>query len=324
MKPYRYTKIFFVLALLISLCACEQFKDSHMTSQGLRYAVKDNPCHPHVWTRIQDNYQLITTSKKQLSSEDQELIEKHLKKFIKNKAALEHTSMQAAPYLYYIVSQLEKRNMPGELALLPIIESSFVPHATSTQGAVGLWQFIPSTAEQFGLKQDAWYDGRRDITASTEVALNYLQSLYQQFDQDWLLALAAYNAGPARIQRAIRKNEKIGKGTSFWELSLPSETRHYIPKILALAVIMADPHQHELQLPPIENKPYFKAVHTSGPIHFTKAAQLAELHIDELKRLNPAYSKFQTHPKGPHKLLLPIENVLKFQENFTLQAQGIS
>ena len=145
---------------------------------------------------------------------------------------------RAEPFLYYILNELEKRNMPTEIALLPAIESAYKPNAVSKSKASGLWQFIPSTGKHYGLKQNWWYDGRRDVIASTDGAIKYLKYLNNMFDGDWLHALAAYNSGEGRVMRAIKKNKREGKPTDFWSLALPKETRAYVPKLLALADIL--------------------------------------------------------------------------------------
>lgn len=161
-------------------------------------------------------------------------VQKHFKKFNLSKKAFIKTTTLASSHLHYILEQVEKRRLPGELALLPMLESNFQPHAISNRGAVGLWQFMPGTGRQFGLKQHAGYDGRKDVKASTNAALNYLEYLHKKFNCDWMLALAAYNAGEGTVERAIKHNKKAGKPTSFWFLKLPKQTREYVPKFLAL------------------------------------------------------------------------------------------
>ncbi len=164
-------------------------------------------------------------------------IQKHVKKLNQSRETLIKTTKQASPHLHYIADQLQQRNLPGELALLPMIESNFQPNAISNRGAVGLWQFMPSTGKQFGLKK-AGYDGRKDVKASTKAALTYLEYLHKKFNRDWLLALAAYNAGEGAVDRAIKKNQRAGKATNFWSLKLPKQTQAYVPKLLALTQIM--------------------------------------------------------------------------------------
>ncbi len=317
--PYvGYAKALFVGITFAVLSACEpQINTSfQLISQTNTKIDRPSPRpkqHSQIWHRIRDNYDMNNAT---LEEKGQVEIQKYVKKYRQNERTLAKVSKQATPYLYYIVEELEKRNMPGELALLPMLESAFQPNATSHRGAAGLWQFIPSTGRFYGLKQDAWYDGRRDITASTQAALNYLEFLYEEFDQNWTLALAAYNAGEGTVHRAIKQNLRAGKPTTFWDLKLPKETRAYVPKFLALAEIVNNPAKHAISLPPIDNKPYFVPVNPKTPLNFHQAAKLADIHISELKRLNPGYRQATTHPKGPQELLLPVVNAEKFEYNF--------
>jgi len=226
-------------------------------------------------------------------------------------------SERAQPYLYYIVEQLDKRNMPMELALLPVVESRFDVFAYSPGRASGLWQFIPGTGRRFKLDQNWWYDGRRDVVAATDAALNYLEYLYGFFDDDWLLALAAYNAGEGTVARAIRRNKAKGKPTDYWSLPLPKETRLYVPKLLAWADIIGQPERYDIDLVSIADRPHFKAVDIGSQIDLAEAAKLADIDIKTLYRLNPAYNRWATDPKAPHTLLVPIENAATLTKALT-------
>jgi len=186
--------------------------------------------------------------------------------FTRNQAYLDRVSGRAEPYLYYIVEELEKRNMPLDLALLPIVESAYNPFAYSPSRASGIWQFIPGTGKKYGLTQNWWYDGRRDIVTATDAALNYLQKLHQEFNGDWLLALAAYNSGEGNVGKAIRRNNKAGKPTDFFSLRLPRETRGYVPSLLAVAEIVSNPGKYKITLKPIANTRYFKQVDINSQI----------------------------------------------------------
>jgi membrane-bound lytic murein transglycosylase D len=228
---------------------------------------------------------------------------------------LDRTVERARPYLYLIVESLEQRDMPMEIALLPIVESAFQPFAYSHGRAAGIWQFIPSTARHFGLKQNWWYDGRRDIQASTNAALDFLQSLHAELDNDWLLALAAYNSGAGTVKRAIQTNRRHGKPTDFWSLQLPAETRAYVPKLLALAELFTRPEQYSIDIRSIPDEPIVRTVHTGTQIDLAKAAELAETSLDELYRLNPAFNRWATDPDGPHELLLPLDKAPLFENN---------
>lgn len=232
--------------------------------------------------------------------------------YSKHAAYLERVTARAEPYLYYILQQLKKRHMPTELALLPVVESAFIPYAYSRSRAAGIWQFTPSTGLHFGLKQNWWYDGRRDIYASTNAALDYLQLLHDQFGS-WLLALAAYNSGAGTVQAAIRYNERRHRPTDFWNLDLPRETRHYVPKLLAVKAIVDDPKQYAVQLWPIPNKPYLASVDLKSQIDLALAAKLADIQLKELYLLNPGYNRWATDPDGPHRLLLPASRVDAFK-----------
>ncbi len=236
-----------------------------------------------------------------------------LKWYSAHTAYLERVTDRATPYLYYIVHSLQKRHMPTEIALLPIVESAYYPFAYSHGRASGIWQFIPGTGRLYGLKQDWWYDGRRDVYASTKAALTYLQNLHKQFNGDWLLALAAYNSGAGTVQYAIRRNERRGKPIDFWSLDLPPETRDYVPKLLALADIMANPKKYGVSVDPIPNQPYFKRVDVGSQMDLALAARLADMKLDNLYMLNAGYNRWATAPNGPHYLLLPIDKVKQFK-----------
>ena len=177
---------------------------------------------------------------------------------------VERIFRRGKPYLAYILSEVQKRNFPTEIVLLPFVESGYDPFAYSHGRAAGMWQFIPGTGKMYGLKQDWWYDGRRDVVASTQAALDYLDYLQQQFDGDWLLAMAAYNSGSGTVSKAIRKNRKAGKPTDFWHLQLPQETAAYVPKLLAISNIVRRPAKYNVSLAPIELAPTFTVVDTRG------------------------------------------------------------
>ncbi len=219
---------------------------------------------------------------------------------------MQRVMTRAQPYMYHIVSSLEARGMPLELALLPIVESAFDPFAYSHGRAAGLWQFIPGTGKRFRLKQNWWYDGRRDVADSTRAALDYLEMLAARFDGDWLLAVAAYNSGEGNVDRALRKNRRAGRPTDFWHLPLPAETRAYVPKLLALRELLRDPASYGLELPAIADIRYFEVVETAGQIDLALAADLAGLDLNELYSLNPGFNRWATDPDGPHRLLVPV------------------
>ena len=222
-----------------------------------------------------------------------------------NPAYLRRTTQRARPYLAYIVREVEKRDMPMEFALLPVVESAFQVLARSPAGASGLWQFIPSTGRLYGLKQNWWYDGRRDVVASTRAALDYLEKLMRDFDQDPLLAVAAYNWGEGNVRRAMARNRARGKSTDVWSLRLPRETRGHVSRLLAIAAIVEDPERYGVVLEPIPDRVQFREVPLDGQIDLGVAADLAGITFDELHRLNPGFKRWATDPAGPHRLQLP-------------------
>jgi membrane-bound lytic murein transglycosylase D len=235
--------------------------------------------------------------------------------FIKNPDYLVRTTQRAAPYMYLIYEQVQQRNLPSEVVLLPMIESAYYPFSYSGVGAAGLWQLMPGTASDLGVKRNSWYDGRKDIFISTHAALNYLVTLQKRFNSDWLLAIAAYDAGPNRVQRAINNNQQQGKPTDFWSLDLPAETRAYVPRFLALANIVKNPAAYSAKLPSIENQPYLARVDIGSQIHLKEAARLANISLDDLKHLNPGYHRATTDPNGTWHLLLPIDKIDIFKQN---------
>lgn len=212
---------------------------------------------------------------------------------------------RAQRYLHHIVDEVELRGLPGELALLPFVESAFNPYGYSHSHAAGLWQFIPSTGELYGLKRNYWQDPRRDVIESTRAALEFLTSLYQRFDGDWFLAIAAYNYGAGNIQRAISRNRALRRHTDFFSLALPAETRAYVPKLIAIARIVQNPEAYGLVISPIQDAPYYRVVPTDGPVDLRLMAQLAGIEIEELHALNPSWNRWVTDPDGPHRLLIP-------------------
>lgn len=260
-----------------------------------------------LWQRVRDGFALDLDI-------DNPRIKAQRDWYARHQAYLDRVATRAERYLHHIVEEADKRGIPMEMALLPIVESAFDPFAYSHGRAAGAWQFIPSTGTHFGLDQNWWYDGRRDITASTDAALKYLQQLADRFDGDWLLALASYNAGAGTVSRAIRNNERRGRPTDFWSLNLPRETRAYVPKLIAIAQIVRNPEQYNISLQPIPDTPYFASIDVGSQIDLAEAAKLADIPAEELYLLNPGYSRWATPPQGPHTLLLPIAHVETFNE----------
>ena len=250
-----------------------------------------------LWQRIRAGFQLPPISNQRVQQE--------LDWYAKHPSYMSRVSERGSKYLYYIVEELDKRGMPMELALLPIVESAFDPFAYSHGRASGMWQVIPGTGKMLGLKQNWWYDGRRDIVASTDAALDYLEQLHKRFDNDWLLALASYNSGGGNVNKAIRKNKKRHKGLDYWSLDLPKETEAYVPRLLAIKALVETPDIYSVQLHPVPNEPYFTAIDVGSQIDLAQAAELADMSMDEFYSLNPGFNQWATDPDGPHTLILP-------------------
>ena len=270
-----------------------------------------------VWGRIRTGYAIPDISNA--------LVAKHVGYYSARPEYLARISSRANRYMYHVVSELEKRHMPTELALLPIIESAFNPQAVSSASAVGMWQFVPGTGRDYNLKQNSFKDDRRGVLASTDAALSYLQRLYTMFG-DWPLALAAYNWGEGNVQKAIKRNQELGKPTDFESLAdlMPAETRNYVPKLQAVKNIIAHPAQYNVALPVIDNTPYFTAVDKTSDIDLVIAAQLAEMSLDEFKALNPQFKRPVITGGEQTKILLPKKNAEKFNLNLAQWGRALS
>lgn len=269
--------------------------------------VATSPSHANIWDDIRQGFALDDTINPR--------IKQHIKWYSSHPEHLKRTFERAKPFLAYIVEETTKRQIPTEMVLLPIVESAFQTFAYSPGRAAGIWQIIPRTGKHLKLKQNWWYDGRRDVYASTPAALNLLQQLNKQYKGNWDHALAAYNGGSRRVSKEIRKNRMKGQSTDFWHLKLSRETRDYVPKIYALKHIIQHPADYGITLEPMSNKVPFTVVDTGGQIDLAIAANLAGLSIEELYQLNPGYNRWATAPKGPHRLLLPTKQAATFQAN---------
>lgn len=232
-------------------------------------------------------------------------IREQKQKYLKNKSYLHDVTLRAEPYMYWIAGQVKKRNMPMELVLLPIVESAFNPHATSGANAAGIWQIIPSTGRNYGLKQTREYDARRDLVASTTAALDMMQRLNQMFDGDWLLTVAAYNSGEGRVQKAIKTNKARGKPTDFWSLSLPYETKVYVPKMLALSEILKNSRQYGVRLPTPDESRALAKVQVSSPVQIDQLADMAGISVTKLKAFNAGYQGGVLGQNGPKYVMVP-------------------
>jgi len=251
----------------------------------------------------------------QFDDPDQARIDVQLRWYANNPEYLERVFGRSELYFHHIVSEIERRGMPMEIALLPVVESAFEPYAYSRARAAGLWQFIPGTGQRFSLNQNWWYDGRRDVLESTRAALDYLQFMHDEFNGDWLLAIAGYNCGEGCVARAVRANRAAGKPIDFWSLKLPTETRAYVPKLLAMKRLVANPEAYGIAFGAIPNEPYFVRVETGSQIDLKLAAELAGITHEELFELNPAFHRWATPPQGPHHLLVPADAADLLREN---------
>ena len=265
-----------------------------------------SPETPDLWSRIRDGFAM-----KELKSKR---VRKYEKWYARHPDYVDRMTDRSRRYLHYIAEEVERRGMPMEIALLPMIESAFNPGAYSVSRASGIWQFIPSTGRVFGMEQNWWYDGRRDIINATNGALDYLQKLHGMFG-DWELALAAYNCGEGAVKRAQTRNRKRGRSTGYSSLRLPKETRNYVPKLIAIKHIIANPEKFTLSLPYIKDDPYFTAVATTGHMDVKLAAELAEITEEEFIALNPAHNRPVILQDNTDLILLPIKNMEVFQAN---------
>ena len=242
-----------------------------------------------------------------LDPEDNRRIRAERDWFVSHPDYLNRVFTRAQRYLPHITNELDRRGLPLELALLPIVESAYDPFAYSHGRAAGLWQMIPGTATRFGIKQNWWYDGRRDVVDSTRAALDYLEHLYEFNEGDWLNAIASYNSGEGNVRKAVRRNRAANKPVDFWNLRLSKETSAYVPRLLALVEIVRNPEKFNVTLPRVADEPQFVVAEIGSQIDLALAAELAGVDVDTVYTFNPGYNRWSTDPKGPHRLVLPVE-----------------
>lgn len=324
----KHAALIVMLALILGGCATApdsapvvtlpqsttQQTDSQAPQQTDRQAPQQSPVAPIVpeatannqrppasdlWERIRRGFALTPQA-------DNPLVSKWVLFYSTHLDHLLGAAERARPYLWHIVKQLDRHDMPMELALLPIVESAFKASAESHAGAAGLWQFMPITADRFGLEQNWWYDGRHAALPSTRAALDYLGWLHGRF-QDWLLALAAYNAGAGRVDDAIEQAIEYGKPTDFWHLDLPTETENFVPKLLALREILVNPARFAIDWPRLPNKQLTTTVSLPSQVELDLLAEMMGMDPAALRQLNPAYRRWATAPTANHKLLVPID-----------------
>jgi membrane-bound lytic murein transglycosylase D len=268
---------------------------------------KQNTYKYSIWPRINNGYQMKEKPSRRIRNFE--------KWYSKRPEYVERMLARSEKYLFYVVGEVEKRNMPMEIALLPMIESAYNPIATSRQKAAGMWQFIPSTGKIYGLEQNWWVDNRRTVMEATNAALNYLEKLHKEFGT-WELALASYNAGEGRVGRAIKRNKRNKKPTGYYSLRLPRETKNYVPKLFAIKNIISNPKKYGLDLPEIKNQPYFEVVKVHKNIDTQLIARLAEISIEEFRLLNPQHKRPVINVKSlPQNINLPYQNIHIFNYN---------
>jgi len=279
-------------------------------------ALEQQPTSYHRENSIEDLWAAVTQLFSLPHYEASPAVQEQISWFMNHKEFLARVANQAEPYLFYVYQQVKTQRLPGELALLPMIESAYDPFAYSTVGAAGLWQLMPSTATGLGLHQDYWFDGRKDIINSTKAALTHLNYLKNFFHGDWLLAIASYDSGEGTVANAMRRNQQEGLSTKFWSLSLPRETQDYVPRLLALAEIISNPKKYPVELPSIRNEPYFGTVDVDHQVMLSKVAHQAHIKLDDLYQLNPGYNHWATDPdpKSPSRIVLPIENIATYEK----------
>lgn len=279
--------------------------DPRYTTRGLKHSdyLRQNS---NIWP-------LITAEFKLDRHIDKKSVRDKINYYARHPEYLNRVIDRSTPFIYYIVEEIKKRDMPMEIALLPIVESAYQPFAYSPSHASGLWQFISSTGKIYGLEQNWWYDGRRDVIAATGAALDYLENLHTRFD-DWMHALASYNTGENKVAREIKNNQRAGKPTDFFNLKLYKETRGYVPSLLAVCEIFANPSKYNLKLNSVANQPYFEAVNTQGQIDMAIVSESTGMSMEEIYNLNAGFNRWATPPNGPHRILLPKEKAPAFKQ----------
>jgi membrane-bound lytic murein transglycosylase D len=258
------------------------------------------------------------------SAADNPRVQQQIAGLVKNQASLYKMLQQAGPMISYVYQQVKKRGLPTELALLPVVESGFNPHAKSGVGASGLWQLMPKTAIGLGVKTNSAYDGRKDIIASTAAAMNYLVSLGQTFNRDWYLALAAYNWGPGNVRKAVKQQTQWFKRSNYWVLKMPAETKNYVPKLLALVEIIKNPARYGVTLPTIGNGPQLAVLRVAGNVDFKKITDSTSISMDTMRKLNPGYTKSATTSGAPNTLLVPLDKAAEVHPVVAVLASSVA
>lgn len=300
--------IVLVVTVASFLAACSNEESSGQATwyeRNTLYSYDGN--HGNLWDRMREDMHMPTYT-------SQPRVREQIRWYQNHQAYLNHIIAESAPYIYYIYQQTQKRHLPAELALIPVIESEYNPYAKSRVGAIGLWQMEPSTARGFGLKRDWWYDGSKDVVASTNAALEYFTYLHSFFNNNWPLAIAAYDCGEGRVMACARYNEYHHRSGDFWDLPLPYETQAYVPRLLAVAAIVKHPSYYGIHLAPINDQPYVEQINVGSPIQLSKAAKMADVPLTTMKVLNPGIQHDKIDPKGPYTILVPEDKAETFKE----------
>ncbi len=288
----------------------EQFIDPGIASDSVSARGMAAPPADDLLRRLQSGFSIEPILNRRVQAE--------INWLVRHPDFLDRVFTRAQRFLPYIADEIEKRGLPLELALLPLVESGYDPFAYSHGRAAGLWQFIPGTARRYGIRQNWWYDGRRDVVASTNGALNYLTYLHELMDGDWLLALASYNSGEGNVLKAVRRNQNSGRPSDFWNLKLSRETSSYVPRLLAYVELVRDPAALGISLPSLVDESQFLPAETGGQLDLALAAELAGIELDALYAFNSGFNRWATDPAGPHRLLLPVDVADSFNEALAL------
>ena len=278
--------------------------------------IREKSTHDDIWQRIRSQLTLRRDLHRSIVRSELDQLVQHLPSLFAN-------LNKASPYLHFLVEEVEKRGFPIEIALLPFVESHFSPYAISTYGATGMWQFMPSTARNYDLQINWWYDGRRDVVESTRAALDYLEKLVRYFNGDWLLAISAYNAGPSRVKQQMKAFARRGFGQEYWALNLPRDTRRYVPMLLALCEIVQWGEVNGNPLPHIPNEPALNFVYLPGQMDLLKVAEFADMQIEELYRLNSGYKRWTLPPEGPFRIAIPSDKFDQFVQRSSAFSEHI-
>ena len=319
-------KKYILIVAIFVLSGCQQTSKTTLTNFSVNNALLgfkstcetstlQNENFKSVWNRMRSGFCFRNINSSRISQE--------LKWMRKNKEFVYRSIDRSKPYLFHILSYLEKRNLPHELALLPMVESGFQPYAYSASRAAGIWQFIPPTAREYGLKMNWLYDGRRDVLESTRAATYFLSDMHRHFKGNWLLAIASYNTGAGNVGKAINRANNLFTKPSYWDLNLPRETELYVPRLLALSKIIANPERYGFSLPDIKNKKYTSTVNFRDPIDFKTLSIITGVSQDELTNLNPGYSTWILDPSQQNKLLLPVKAAKVFKKRYNKISRSI-